>query len=98
MKSLTIALDYDMTFTADPVLWSEFARNARKAGHKVLIVTARLNTPENTDDINAQLDHYQCQMPIIMTSLASKINYCEAAGIHVDIWIDDDPVSLVRGH
>lgn len=98
MKQLTIGMDYDNTFTADPKLWSMFVQKARSLGHRVIIVTARQNTEENNDDINAMLDHWSCQMPIIFSSLGSKLHAVEKRGIDIDIWIDDDPVSLVRGH
>ena len=63
-----------------------------------MIVTARRETEENTEEINGMLDQYDCQMPIVFTSLGSKLHACESRGIRVDIWIDDDPESLVKGH
>ncbi|MFO0940119.1 MAG: hypothetical protein U0930_05065 [Pirellulales bacterium] len=98
MKSLTIGLDYDDTFTADFVLWAGFIRQAILLGHRVLMVTARRETEENVDQINSHLDQYQCQIPIYFTSLRSKIDYMKERGINVDIWIENDPVTLVRGH
>lgn len=98
MNSLTIAIDYDDTFTADPKLWSTLIRNAKDVGHKVMVVTARSETTENIDEINAWLDHWDCQMPVIFTSLASKLWAVEKRGINVDIWIDDNPTALVNGH
>ena len=94
----TFAIDYDGTFTADPVLWSQFVSIARKQGHRFFMVTARRDTSENIDQINTHLDEYGCPMCVICTSLASKIYTCEQRGIKIDIWIDDDPTTLVRGH
>lgn len=98
VKPLTIGLDYDNTFTADPKLWSTFVNLARSLGHRVIIVTARRETQENVDDINAMLDHWGCQMMVVFSSLGSKLHAVEKRGIKVDIWIDDDPEKLVRGH
>lgn len=98
MSPKTFGLDYDGTFTADPVLWSQFVSIARAAGHRFFMVTARRDTEENNAQIDADLDHYECQMRVIFTGLASKIYTCEQRGIKIDIWIDDDPTSLVRGH
>lgn len=94
---LTIGIDFDDTFTADPKLWSTFVESAKGAGHRCIMVTARRDTEENSDAINAVLDHWQCQMPIVFSSLGSKLFAVEKLGIKVDIWIDDDPVTLVRG-
>jgi hypothetical protein len=62
------------------------------------MVTARRNTPENSEQQNADLDHWACQMPIVFSNLGSKLSAVERQGIKIDIWIDDDPASLVHGH
>ena len=95
---LTIAIDYDDTFTADPELWGQFIRLAKSRGHRCVMVTARRNTEENCEDLNAMLDEHDCQMVIIFSELGSKLRATESRGIKVDIWIDDDPEKLVRGH
>lgn len=97
MKRLTIAIDYDDTFTADPSLWSKFI-NLAKANHRVIMVTARRDTEENNDQINADLDHWGCQIQVFFTSLSSKIKYMKDSGVEVNIWVDDDPRTLVNGH
>lgn len=95
---LTFGLDYDDTFTACPKLWSGFVSQARQHGHRFYLMTARRNTIENTEEINAQLSHWGCQMPIVFSSLGSKLFAAEQRGIKIDIWIDDDPKKLVEGH
>lgn len=97
MRKLRIAVDYDDTFTADPNLISNFIKEAKSAGHTVYMVTARRETEENCDQINADLDHWCCQVPIIFTSLESKLIACQRRGVQIDIWMDDDPRSLVNG-
>ena len=97
MNKLKIALDFDDTLTADLKLWSTFVENAKGAGHQVYLVTARRETEENCELINSILDHWGCQMPIIFTNLGSKILATQRRGIQIDIWIDDDPKSLVHG-
>lgn len=98
MKQLTIAIDFDDTFTADPMLFSELIKHAVARGHKCYIVTARRNTVDNVDLVNAQLDFWQCQCPVVFSNLGSKIAKMKAMDIEVDIWIDDDPRTLVHGH
>tara|TARA_R100001086_G_scaffold231526_1_gene152298 strand:+ start:414 stop:743 length:330 start_codon:yes stop_codon:yes gene_type:complete len=98
VNRLTIAIDFDDTFTADPKLWSTFIQNATEAGHQVMCVTARRQSAENEDIINSMFDHWQCQMPIIFSNLSSKVDEMERRGLKVDIWIDDAPYALVHGH
>jgi hypothetical protein len=98
MSKLLIALDYDNTFTADPDMWSHFVRMSKSFGHECIVVTARRSTEENSEDINAMLDFHNCQMLVIFTDLGSKLRAVENRGINVNIWIDDDPKTLVDGH
>ena len=98
MKQLTIAIDYDDTFTACPEIWARFIQSVKKAKHRIIMVTARRYTDENIDLINTQLDHWDCQMQIVCTNLGPKMRACEERGIKVDIWIDDDFRSVIYGH
>lgn len=97
MKRLTIAIDYDDTFTADPQLWSTLI-NLAKVNHRVVMVTARRDTEENNDLINTDLDLWNCSLQIFFTNLSPKIWFMEKQDIDVDIWIDDNPQALVNGH
>ncbi len=36
MNKLTIAIDYDDTYTADPVFWDKFIQLAQNHNHKML--------------------------------------------------------------
>ena len=98
MKPLIIAIDFDNTFTAAPLLFSEFIKHAKALGHRCYIVTARRNTVENADIVDGQLDLWDCQCPVIFSNLGSKITEMARRHIKVDIWIDDDPRKLVHGH
>jgi len=93
LSGKTIAIDFDNTYTACPKTWDAFIQIAQANGHRVVCVTARRDTNENREIV---------QIPGVMTyftGLASKLWYmAEKLGVKVDIWIDDDPVSLVRGH
>lgn len=89
---MNIALDFDDTYTADRELWDRFIADAKERGHTVWIVTARRNTEENA----AIVDVPSC--PVVFTALASKTWTMEQRGVTIDIWIDDDPETLVRGH
>lgn len=83
---MTIALDYDGTYTADPKLWDVFLEAAYALGHKVVIMTMRYEC----EAIDSAL-HRQSHAGIIYTARQSKKDYCREHGIHIDIWIDDNP-------
>lgn len=90
---MKIALDYDLTFTLDPVMWEEFIILAERSGHEVRIVTAR--SPVH-DNINNQIDGL---VDIIYCDGVAKRFHCEwfaenGDGWMPDIWIDDKPQSV----
>ena len=86
-KKVTIGLDFDGTITADPELWILFVYSALKKGHRVHIVTMRYPT-----ETHKVLDIFKDMgLLIVYTSRLAKKPVCEECGIHIDIWIDDNP-------
>lgn len=86
MRRLRIALDFDGTYTADPMLWHDFVQAARKAGHHVTLVTVRYPTGgAGYPDSAAAL----MGIPIVYASGRQKRTAFDA-----DIWIDDMPESI----
>lgn len=91
---MLIALDYDDTFTADPFLWLDFIGSAKKRGYRVMIVTSRQFSTEAKEQIREAVGN----VAIVFTGGAAKRWYCENHGVDVpDIWIDDDPGSIING-
>lgn len=91
---MTIALDYDGCYTADPELWQKFVLDARDKGHRVIVVTCRMDTPENRSEVfvpgvKPSLHYF--------TSMRSKRWYMEKFQIRPDIWIDDMPDCVENG-
>jgi hypothetical protein len=86
---LTIALDYDDCYTADPWLWDTFIASARSAGHSVICVTCRHDDPG--DSLR------KLPIPVYYTEMAPKRWHMEQLGIDVDIWIDDYPECVREG-
>ena len=82
---LTIAIDYDDTFTADPALWTAFVQMARARWHAVFVTTARF--PHDLADVYAALPDAE----VIASGGKPKANAAEAYGVGIDIWIDDSP-------
>jgi len=97
LKSLTFGMDFDDTFTADPVLMSEFVLNAQKRGHKVLCVTSRRDCEESREEMEAVFSHFGVMIPIIFCNMGSKLWTMEQRGTTVDIWVDDAPHAIVHG-
>lgn len=91
---MNIALDYDDTYTKDPELWCHFIVSAAAKGYAVHLVTCRRDTPENREDVYVSgiADHRHH-----FTGLAAKKWFMEQRGIKIDVWIDDNPESIVRG-
>jgi len=83
---LSIALDYDETFTADRELWTLFVFAAINKGHKVTFVTYRYEGLNNEDIIT---DAKQLGIEIVFTGCGQKSECFKA-----DIWIDDCPITI----
>lgn len=92
---MIIAIDYDGTFSRDPVLWGEFVRAALLRGHTCILVTGRsdeLISPNGStrwgDEVRAGVGTL---MPIVFAGMEWKRVAAKTAGYAVDIWIDDFP-------
>ena len=92
-RSTTIGLDFDCTFTADIEFWRLFVHLCVKRGHRVCLVTARHDTPENhalvRDVIGAPT--VQLLSGIVFTDRGAKRAAALANGYKIDIWVDDLP-------
>ena len=87
---MIISIDYDHTYTRDPKLWDEFAKNAIKNGHTVYCVSARAEAdmvePKNT--IGQIIGPANC----FGTNLQPKREFMiKKHNIRIDVWIDDQP-------
>lgn len=89
---MLIALDYDGTYTADPVLWLAFIASARALGHQVWVVTMR--SEFELEDVNRQLLGKVDR--IVATSRKAKLPFLAARGVSPQIWIDDMPHFIVQ--
>lgn len=79
---MIIALDYDKTYTREPVLWKKFISDCQKLSHVVICITMRYPHEKILD---MPLD------AIYYTSRKAKLIWAKANNIEVDIWIDDKP-------
>lgn len=85
---MRIALDYDLTYTADPDLWDLFIDNCIHIGHDIRIVTTRSPTKDPLSEIQFPWG----DIPVIYCDGVAKRFVCHHYhDFDVDIWIDDKP-------
>lgn len=89
---LTFAIDYDDTWTAAPRLMADFVDELKDAGHKCVCITGR---EKDTDDkeLENSIGKY---MQIIYAKGKPKAQVARTEKITVDVWIDDNPESVIR--
>jgi FMN phosphatase YigB (HAD superfamily) len=93
MRRVTISIDYDDTYSADPNLWWGFILAAKNRGHRVIVVTNRDRTQQR-EVLTALAD-----VPVddvIFAGPSPKRRAAVASGWYPDIWIDDRPDTVER--
>ena len=77
MNKLTIAIDYDDTYTADPSFWNKVIELAKDHGHNMICITARRNILEHRQEVMKSLpegiDTYFSMMSLKQIILKDKI-------------------------
>lgn len=85
---MTIAIDYDGTYTTDPDLWDAFISAGILRGHSFVCVTNRPWEPEEG------LRRPYPAIPFVCAGDQYKANAARAAGYPVSVWIDDMPGTI----
>ena len=88
---MLIALDYDETYTCDPIFWNLTIDLAYARGHSVIVVTMR-HKDEGFDVIDALSNRVE---QIIFTGRKAKGKFVSELGYNVSVWIDDNPNFIV---
>lgn len=94
-RGLTISLDYDQTFTAAPGLWRSFVAMAAEAGNRVVCISRREDTEQNRDELRAAFADLEVERLVLCGPDTQKRDAAAAAGLAVDVWIDDYPEGVV---
>lgn len=89
---MLLALDYDETYTRDPVFWDKFIQLARMHGHAVICATMRYNNYEADEVINALSGKVDS---IVFTGRQAKNKAVHKAGYSPNVWIDDSPNFII---
>jgi hypothetical protein len=106
---MKIAIDYDRTWTADPLVLLHVATVFHGAGHQCYIVTARSPTKDNIFspvNFGEPLDEAaELLLGAEQDGVIEDILYCDGVAkrwalhhyhdIDVDIWIDDKPDNIL---
>ena len=97
-RGLTISLDFDGTFTAAPGLWRSFVADAQARGNRVVCITRREDTEENRAALRTAFGdlHDELAGVLLVGPDQRKRSAAAAAGISVDIWVDDYPEGIVE--
>jgi HK97 family phage prohead protease len=95
-RGLTISLDFDGTFTAAPGLWRSFVTDAQSRGNRVVCITRRDDTEENRAVLRQAFGdlHDELAGVLLCGRDQQKRSAAAAAGLTVDVWIDDYPEGI----
>lgn len=84
---MNIAIDYDGTFSEDPLLFTAFIALARYQGHECYIVTGR----KESEAPSALAGEIPAGIQVICCNGRLKEEVCRERGIKIGVWIDDMP-------
>jgi HK97 family phage portal protein len=95
-RALTISIDFDRTFAADPELWGLFARQAVAGGNTVVMISRREDTAENQATITETLGQWRDYFSRVLLIGTGTLKEAAAreAEIAVDVWVDDSPYTI----
>jgi HK97 family phage prohead protease len=94
-RGLVISLDYDRTWTAAPGLWRSFVGMATAAGNRVVCISRRENDEANREELRLAFADLEVSDLILCGSNTQKRDAAAAAGLAVDVWVDDYPEGIV---
>ena len=92
-RGLTISLDFDKTWTADPQLWRDFVGLAHKAGHRVVMIARRPDTETDRATVEKAAASSGIDR-LIFAGQMQKADAARKAGVIVDVWVDDYPAGI----
>ena len=95
-RAMTISIDFDETFSKDPVMWGEFAMKSESEGNTIVMISRRPDTVANQKEIADTIGiHLHAFSKIMLIGEGmQKADAAAAAGISVDVWIDDAPETI----
>ena len=91
---MNISLDFDDTYTRDPILWDEFINRAQERGHTVYCITARPPTKENKAEVYEALAKLIGKDNCLFADCKAKAKFAFENNVFIDVWIDDLPSNV----
>ncbi len=86
---MLLSIDYDDTFTADPIMWRRVIYELQWAGHEVVCVSSRFDTYENQRGLEEMTG-----LEVVLCGHNAKAEVMAKRGTPVDIWIEDNPNAI----
>lgn len=91
---MNISVDFDDTYTRDPILWDEFINRALERGHQVYCVTAREPNKINKEEVYKSIGRLIGKNNCYFTDAMAKAKFMYDQGIDINVWIDDLPSNV----
>ncbi len=94
---MIISLDYDDTYTRDPLFWNWVCQEAMSRGHDVWCVSARhdVHMDEPRQTVGAIIGADKC---LGTGGKAKRDTLFKERGVYADVFIDDMPETISQGH
>ena len=95
---MILSIDYDDTYTRDPLFWNWVCEEAMKRGHDVWCVSARHNDypmDEARQTIGRIIGADKC---VGANGVAKRDHLFKTHGVYADVWIDDMPDTVTVGY
>ncbi len=94
---MILSLDYDDTYTRDPLFWNWVAEKAMERGHEVWCVSARhdVHMDHARHTIGRVIGADRC---LGTNGKAKRDTLFKEKGVYADIWIDDMPETVSDGY
>jgi hypothetical protein len=94
-KNLCVALDYHNTYSADPKFWDTFIYMCWMRKWDVYCVSHTTDSDEKKDLMDS-IGKVLGSDNVILTEGKAKLPYCEKHGINIDIWVDNNPIHIIK--
>lgn len=91
---MNLSIDFDDTYTRDPILWDEFITRAQERGHTVYCITAREPIKQFKDEVYESIGLLVGKDNCLFTNAMAKAKYAFEKGVFIDVWIDDLPSNV----